>query len=152
MTRAATANPASVGAKITRGNVGDREDPSSSIWVHSIAMRKQTTARPERIPIKTARNKKNRSSRMVKTRFVQTSHIVRKPDWEVEFADSFVTGGILPGEVTGAGSVTVPELPDCGLKARARDPRLRVLHTPLLRHSPFRTHDPLLRPPFRDVW
>src|ERR1700685_3595472 len=108
MTRRATANPASVGAKITRGNEGEIDEPSSSIWVHSIAMRKQTTAKPERIPIKTARNKKNRSSRMVKTRFVQTSHIVRKPDWEVEFAGSLAAGGITPGEDTAVGSVTLP--------------------------------------------
>src|ERR1700693_244135 len=111
MTRRATANPASVGAKITRGNVGEIDEPSSSICVHSIAIRKQTTARPESIPIKTARNKKNRSSRMVKTRFVQLSHIARKPDLVIEFAGSLGAGGIAPGEVTAAGSVTVPKLP-----------------------------------------
>src|ERR1700722_4943878 len=152
MTRRATANPASVGAKITRGNVGEIDEPSSSIWVHSIAMRKQTTAKPERIPIKTARNKKKRSSRMGKTRFVPLSHIARIPDWEVEFTDSSAAGGIVPGEVTAVGSVTVPKLPGCGRRARGLDPRLPVLRTPPLRHFPFRTRDPLFRPPPRDVW
>src|SRR5579863_10541250 len=137
MTRPATANPASVGAKITRGNEGESDDPSSSICVHSIAMRKQTTAKPESIPIKTARNKKKRSSRMVKTRFVQTSHIARKPDWEVEFADSPAAGGTTPGEVTAVGSVTVPQLLGCVLRARVRDRRLPVLRRTLPKHFPF---------------
>src|ERR1700722_3708396 len=152
MTRRATANPASVGAKITRGNVGEIDEPSSSIWVHSIAMRKQTTAKPERIPIKTARNKKKRSSRMVKTRFVQLSHIARIPDVEVEFADSFAVDGITPGEVAAVGSVTVPKLLGCVPRARARDQRLPVLRRPPPKHFPFRTRDPSLRPASRDVW
>src|SRR5580704_19177530 len=138
MTRRATANPASVGAKITRGNEGEIDEPSSSIWVHSIAMRKQTTARPERTPISTARNKKKRSSRIVKTRFVQLSHIARIPDLEVEFSGSLAAGGISPDEDKAVGSVTVPKLLGCVLRARVRDQRLPVLRRPRPKHFPFR--------------
>src|ERR1700693_1224424 len=106
MTRRATANPASVGAKITRGNEGEIDEPSSSICVHSIAMRKQTTARPEKTPISTARNRKNRSSRMVKTRFVQTSHRARKPELDFEIGGAADKGGAVPGESTLIDSIT----------------------------------------------
>src|SRR5271156_1263489 len=130
MARAATANPASVGAKITRGNEGEIDEPSSSIWVHSIAMRKQTTARPERTPISTARNKKNRSSRIVKMRFVQLSHIARKPALELGTDASFAKAGTAPGGVTTVGSLTVSKPDGCVLRARERDPRLQVLRKP----------------------
>src|ERR1700720_1210308 len=130
MTRRATANPASVGARITRGNEGEIDEPSSSIWVHSIAMRKQTTARPERTPISTARNKKKRSSRIVKMRFVQICQAARKPGLELGTDGSFPKGGTAPGEVTTGGSLTVPKLDGCVLRARERDPRLQVLRKP----------------------
>src|SRR5580704_496227 len=143
MTRRATANPASVGAKITRGNEGEIDEPSSSIWVHSIAMRKQTTARPERTPISTARNKKKRSSRIVKMRFVQICHAARKPGClELGTDGSFAKGGPAPGEATTVGSLTVPKLDGCVLRARERAPHLPVLRKPWSQHSRFRMRDP----------
>src|ERR1700722_19558412 len=62
-----------LGASTTRGNDGTSDDPSSSICVHSIASRKQTTASPLKIPISTASSRKKRSSRIVKTSCVQLS-------------------------------------------------------------------------------
>ena len=44
-----------------RGKTGDTGEPRSSIRRNSIVMRKQTTARPEKMPMKIAKSKKKRS-------------------------------------------------------------------------------------------
>ena len=46
-TNAASTRPPIAGTITTRGHAGASEDPSRTSRVHSIASRKQTTARPE---------------------------------------------------------------------------------------------------------
>src|ERR1700685_153687 len=117
MTRNATTRPPRVGARTTRRVEGVSEEPSSSIWVHSIAMRKQTTARPDRMPISTARKRKNWSSRMVKMRCVQTCHRARKPERKFGFDGMADVGGAGSGDATPVGSLTGLELHDAAPKA-----------------------------------
>src|SRR6185437_9941339 len=63
MTRTAITRPASVGTRMSRRGLAVISAPSRYILHHSIAYRKQTTARPEKIPIDTEMMRKNRSSR-----------------------------------------------------------------------------------------
>ena len=73
----ATAIPAIAGASTTRGNDGVNEGPSKVICVHSMANLKHTTTKPENMPMNTASNRKNRSSRSVKTACVHDCHRAR---------------------------------------------------------------------------
>src|SRR4029077_8557267 len=57
---------------------GDIDEPSSNKCTHSIAMRKQTTPRPEKIPISTARMRKSWSSRRAKIRLVQDRQVAQR--------------------------------------------------------------------------
>ena len=55
-----------MGARKPRGTDGSRPLPSKCNFRYSIDIRKQTTANPEPMPINTASNKKNCSSRRLK--------------------------------------------------------------------------------------
>ena len=61
----ATISPTTVGVAIRRQLCGSGAGPSNEILVQSMASRKHTTASPENSPIKTASNRKKRSSREV---------------------------------------------------------------------------------------
>src|SRR5271170_8084342 len=151
MTRNATSRPPTVGARTTRRVEGVSEEPSSSICVHSIAMRKQTTAKPDRMPISTARKRKNWSSRMVKMRCVQVSHRARKPEAEFGFEGAADNGGEGAAEATPMGSVTGLGLRVCAPKARARDRHLAGFRRRQRRHFPFRKRGPSRPQWFRDA-
>src|SRR5580704_5133462 len=62
ITRAATTSPARAGTANKRQPWVCGSGPSSERCIQSMARRKQTTARPEKIPINTDRIRKNNSS------------------------------------------------------------------------------------------
>src|ERR1700735_611951 len=136
MTRNATTRPPRVGARTTRKVEGASEDPSSSICVHSIAMRKQTTARPDKMPISTARKRKNWSSRMVKMRCVQACRRARKPEKTLGFDGASGDAVAGPGDATPIGSFTGLELRGYALKATERDLRFAACRMRPPRHFP----------------
>jgi hypothetical protein len=62
MTMMATRTPTAVGAPMIRRAVGWGNGPSRAVRLQSMATRKQTTASPEKIPMKMERRRKKRSS------------------------------------------------------------------------------------------
>src|SRR4029077_5728371 len=54
------------------------DEPRETRCTHSIAIRKHTTAKPEKIPIKTARNINNWSSRNKRMRLLQDLQVAHR--------------------------------------------------------------------------
>src|ERR1700746_1182118 len=78
ITRSATMSPPTTGTIRTRGTGGDMDEPRVTKCTHSIAIRKQTTASPEKTPIKTARNINNWSSRNERMRLLQDLQVAHR--------------------------------------------------------------------------
>src|ERR1700746_595019 len=74
----ATMSPPTTGTIRTRGTGGNIDKPRETKWTHSITIRKQTTASPEKIPIRTARNMNNWSSRNERMRLLQDLQVAHR--------------------------------------------------------------------------
>src|SRR5579864_60899 len=90
-------SPPPTGTIRTRGTGGNMDEPRETRCTHSIAIRKQTTASPEKIPIRTARNINNWSSRSERMRLLQdlqVAHRFRMDGRELwEIGSGWVSGG-----------------------------------------------------------
>src|ERR1700751_627952 len=73
MTRTATSSPTAVGAPTMRQDDGCGNGPMSAMRLQSIATRKHTTASPEKIPMKTERIRKKRSSAKLVSKVTRAS-------------------------------------------------------------------------------
>src|SRR6202040_3770154 len=112
----------------TRGTGGNIDEPRETRRTHSIAIRKQTTARPEKIPIRTARNKNSWSSRNAKMRLLQDRQVAQRfrterlELWEI--GSGFVSG-VAGGEVV---KLIGSYHSGCGRSTKGHNRCLAVLH------------------------
>src|ERR1700756_4790656 len=124
-------NPPATGTIRTRGTGGNIDEPRETRWTHSMAIRKQTTASPEKIPIRTARNMNNWSSRNERMRLLQDLQVAHRFRMDGRELWGIGSGLVSGGSGGSLGKLISSYPPGCARLATARSQRLAALRIDL---------------------